>query len=100
MFGFSSSWYNFAYPSTIMPFTPAPLNADAMRAHLLAELAAKKKAHEEEDAAALKALEDQIAKDAAAARMREHKEALALLRAEKRKAALREDGIEVLEVSR
>src|SRR5277367_4880549 len=99
MFGFSSSWYNFAYPSTIMPFTPAPLNADAKRAHLLAELAAKKKAREEEDAAALKALEDQIAKDAAAAAKKEHDEALALLRAEKRKATLRDEGIEVLNVS-
>ena len=82
-----------------MPFTPALTDADAKRAQLLAELAARKKAREEEDAAALKALEDQIASEAAAAKKKEHEEALALMRAGKRKAALREEGIEVLDVS-
>ena len=83
----------------IMPFTPVLTDADAKRAQLLAELAAKKKAREEEDAAALKALEEQIAKDAAAAKKKEHDEVLASLRTEKWKAALREEGIEVLDVS-
>ena len=82
-----------------MPFTPVVSNAEAMRAKLQAELAAKKKAREEEDAAALMALEEQIAKDAAVARLREHQEAIALVRAEKRKAAFKDDGIEMLDVS-
>jgi len=89
----------FCFSYIIMPFTPVLSDADAKRAQLMAELAAKKKAHEEEDAAALKALEEQIAKDAAAAKKKEHDEALASLRAEKRKAVLREEGIEVLDVS-
>jgi N-dimethylarginine dimethylaminohydrolase len=85
-----------------MPNTPGLSNAEAKRAQLLAELAAKKKAREEEDAAALKALEEQIAKEAAAAaaaaRMREHEEAMALVRAEKRKMTMKDDGVEVVEV--
>src|SRR5271168_2408469 len=99
MFGTLTSRYHFASSYIMMPFTPVPTDADAKRAQLLAELAAKKKAHEEEDAAALKALEEQIAKDAAAAKKKEHDEALASLRTEKRKAVLREEGIEVLDVS-
>ena len=66
-----------------MPFTPAPTDAESKQARLLADLAAKKKAREAEDAAALKELEDQIAKEAADARMKEHEEAVALMRAEK-----------------
>ena len=107
MFGTPTSRYNrdiTPIPSSFlffkkMPFTPVVSNAEAMRAKLQAELAAKKKAHEEEDAAALMALEEQITKDAAAARLREHQEAIALVRAEKRKAALKDDGIEMLDVS-
>jgi hypothetical protein len=91
-----------AYPPfTTMPNTPGLSNAEAKRAQLMAELAAKKKAREEEDAAALKALEDQIAKEAAAAaaaRMKEHEEAMALVRAEKRKMTMKDDGVEVVEV--
>ena len=99
MFGTLTSRYHFAASYIIMPFTPVLTDADTKRAQLLAELAAKKKAREEEDAAALTALEEQIAKDAAAAKKKEHDEALASLRAEKRKAVLREEGIEVLDVS-
>src|SRR5271154_6416326 len=99
MFGTLTSRYHFASSYIMMPFTPVLTDADAKRAQLLAELAAKKKAREEEDAAALKALEEQIAKDAATAKKKEHDEALASLHAEKRKAALREEGIEVLDVS-
>jgi hypothetical protein len=69
-----------------------------MRAKLRAEQAAKAKAREAEDAAALRALEDQLAKEAAAARLREHEEAMALVRAEKRKATMVDDGVEVVEV--
>src|SRR5271168_2390695 len=98
MFGTLTSRYHFASSYIMMPFTPVLTDADATRAQLMAELAAKKKAREEEDAAALKALEEQIAKDAAA-KKKEHDEALASLRAEKRKAVLREEGIEVLDVS-
>jgi hypothetical protein len=84
-----------------MPNPPGLTTAEALRAKLLAELAAKKKAREEEDAAALKALEEHIAKEAAAAaaaRMREHEEAMALVRAEKRKVTMRDDGVELVEV--
>jgi hypothetical protein len=80
-----------------MPNTPGVSNAEAMRAKLLAEQAAKAKAREMEDAAALKALEEQIAKEAAAAELRAQQEAMALVRAEKRKA--QEDAVEVVEVS-
>jgi len=67
MFGTLTSRYHFAASYIIMPFTPVLTDADTKRAQLLAELAAKKKAREEEDAAALTALEEQIAKDDAAA---------------------------------
>jgi hypothetical protein len=99
MFGTLTSRYHFASSYIMMPFVPVLTDADAKRAQLVAELAAKKQAREEEDAAALKALEEQIAKEAAAAKKKEHDEALAAFRAEKRKAVLREEGIEVLDVS-
>ena len=99
MFRTLTSRYHFASSYIMMPFIPVLTDADAKRAQLMAELAAKKQAREEEDAAALKALEEQIAKEAAAAKKKEHDEALAALRAEKRKAVLREEGIEVLDVS-
>src|SRR5277367_2209732 len=58
MFGTLTSRYHFASSYLMMPFVPVLTDADAKRAQLVAELSAKKQAREEEDAAALKALEE------------------------------------------